>query len=79
MKKRTYWGIVAGTMFGLVTVWGAMVSALSVGGLALLAATVDGIMAGIGIGVLIGVNIALGAVSEEKIVHTLPHEGSKTA
>ena len=66
METRTYAGIMVGTMTGLVIVWGATVSALSEGGLAFLAATVDGIMAGIGIGGLIGLNIALGAVLEEK-------------
>jgi hypothetical protein len=45
METRTYAGIIVGTMTGLVIVWGATVSALSEGGLALLAATVDGIMA----------------------------------
>jgi hypothetical protein len=66
METRTVIGIIVGFDFALVIIWGAMYSALAAGGLVLLAAAVDGIMAGIGIGGLIGLNIALGAAAEEE-------------
>lgn len=80
METRTFIGIIVGFDFALVIVWGAIYSALSEGGLVLLAAAVDGIMAGIGIGGLIGLTIAFGAVSEEeKIVRAVPPEVPKAA
>jgi hypothetical protein len=81
MRPRVYSGIIAGIAFGLVIVWGAMSPALSAGGFVLLACTLDGIMAGIGGGGLIGLTIAMGAVGEEeeKRVHAVPPELRKAA
>jgi hypothetical protein len=82
METRTYAGIIVGVAFGLVVAWGAMFPALSAGGLVLLAATVDGIMAGIGGGGLIGLTVAIGTFSEEEEearVHAVPPELPKAA
>lgn len=64
MKKHILSGVVVGGTLGALVVWGAVNSALSAGGLVALAAAFDGIMAGLGIGWLIGINIAEGAVEE---------------
>jgi hypothetical protein len=47
-----------------VIVWGAAVSALPEGGTVLLAAAIDGLLAGLCIGALIGANFALAAVEK---------------
>jgi hypothetical protein len=64
MKKRTLSGIIIGGAFGALVAWGAMSSALSEGGLVALAGAFEGLMGGLGIGWLIGINIAEGAVEE---------------
>jgi hypothetical protein len=71
MQKHMLSGVIVGGLFGLVTAWIAMAPALPAGGLVALAAVFDGIMAGLGIGWLIGINIAEGAVdeAEEEIAH----------
>jgi membrane associated rhomboid family serine protease len=57
-------GIIAAVLFTLVIVWGAVASALPEGGTVLLAAAVDGLLAGVCIGALIGANFALAAVEK---------------
>jgi membrane associated rhomboid family serine protease len=81
MKKHMLLGVIAGGLFGLVTAWIAMASALPAGGLVALAAAFDGIMAGAGIGWLIGINIAEGAVdeAEEEIAHAPGREHALAA
>jgi membrane associated rhomboid family serine protease len=71
MKKHVLSGIVVGGLFGILAAGVAMSSALPAGGLVALAAVIDGVMAGLGIGWLIGVNIAEGAVdeAEEELAH----------
>ncbi|MBI3300472.1 MAG: hypothetical protein HYZ72_00085 [Deltaproteobacteria bacterium] len=71
MKKHILSGVVIGGLFGVVTAWIAMSDALLAGGLVALAGVFDGIMAGLGIGWLIGVNVAEGTVdeAEEELVH----------
>lgn len=71
MKKHILSGVVVGGLFGALTAWIAMSDALPVGGLVTLAGAFDGIMAGLGIGWLIGINIAEGAVDEvdEELAH----------
>lgn len=64
MNKHVALGLIAGIVFTLVIVWGAAVSALSEGGTVLLAAAVDGLLAGLCIGALIGANFALAAVEK---------------
>jgi membrane associated rhomboid family serine protease len=64
MKKHILSGVIIGGLFGVVAAWIAMSSALPAGGVVALAGAIDGIMAGIGIGWLIGVNVAEGAADE---------------
>ena len=66
MKKHYLFGIVIGGILGAVTAWIAMADALPAGGLVAVAGAFDGVMAGLGVGWLIGVNIAEGAVEEEE-------------
>ena len=74
MKKHILSGILAGGIFGALTAWLAMAEALPEGGLVALAGAFDGIMAGLGVGWLIGVNVAEGAVdeAEEELAHLAP-------
>jgi membrane associated rhomboid family serine protease len=76
MKKHMLSGVIAGGLFGLVTAWIAMAPALPAGGLVALAAAFDGLMAGVGIGWLIGINVAEGAIdeAEEEVAHPHGHE-----
>ena len=71
MKKHLLSGVVVGGLFGALTAWVAMSDALPAGGLVALAGAFDGIMAGLGIGWLIGINIAEGAIdeAEEDLAH----------
>ncbi|MBI3799944.1 MAG: hypothetical protein HY268_23590 [Deltaproteobacteria bacterium] len=71
MKKQILSGVLVGGLFGALTAWGAMSDALPAGGLVTLAGAFDGIMAGLGIGWLIGINIAEGAIDEagEELAH----------
>ena len=71
MKKHIWSGVVVGGLFGALTAWVAMSDALPAGGLVALAGAFDGIMAGLGIGWLIGINIAESAVdeTEEEFAH----------
>jgi hypothetical protein len=62
MKKHIVSGILIGGMFGALTAWLAMAEALPEGGLVALAGAFDGVMAGLGIGWLIGVNVAEGTI-----------------
>ncbi len=64
MKKHIWGGLITGGVFGMVTAWIAMSSAWSAGGVVALAAMVDGVMAGLGIGWLIGATVAEGAYEE---------------
>ncbi len=77
MKKHILSGVVIGGFFGAVTAWLAMSDAVPAGGLVALAGAFDGVMAGLGIGWLIGVNVAEGAVdeAEEELAH-LTHGGN---
>ena len=76
MKKHVLSGVIIGSLFGVVTAWFAMSDAVPAGGLVALAGAFDGLMAGLGIGWLIGVNVAEGAVNEaeEELAH-LSHAG----
>jgi hypothetical protein len=71
MKKHLLSGIIVGGLFGGLTAWVAMSDALPAGGLIALAGAFDGVMAGLGIGWLIGINIAEGALDEagEELTH----------
>ncbi len=71
MKKHILSGIIIGGFFGAITAWSAMSDSLPTGGLVALAGAFDGIMAGLGVGWLIGVNVAEGAVdeAEEELAH----------
>jgi len=71
MKKHILSGVVVGGLFGALTAWVAMSNAWPAGGLVTLAGAFDGIMAGSGIGWLIGINIAEGAIDEagEDLAH----------
>ncbi|MCS6927049.1 MAG: hypothetical protein NZ578_14230 [Candidatus Binatia bacterium] len=64
MKKHLLSGALVGGVFGIVTAWIAMSDAVTAGGVVALAGIVDGIMAGLGIGWLIGINVAEGSVAE---------------
>lgn len=64
MKKHIVSGILIGSIFGALTAWLAMADAVPEGGLVALAGAFDGVMAGLGIGWLIGVNVAEGTVEE---------------
>lgn len=66
MKKHVLSGVVVGGLFGVLAAWVAMSDALPAGGLVALAGAFDGAMAGLGIGWLIGINVAEGAVDEEE-------------
>ena len=71
MKKHYVFGILIGGLLGAITAWIAMADALPTGGLVAMAAAFDGGMAGLGVGWLIGINIAEGAVEdvEEDLSH----------
>ncbi|HWP58629.1 MAG TPA: hypothetical protein VNL14_12130 [Candidatus Acidoferrales bacterium] len=68
MNKHLVAGITVGVAFTVVIVSGAAASALAEGGAVLLAAAVDGLLAGVCIGALIGANFALAGAekAEEK-------------
>lgn len=69
-------GVVVGGLFGVVAAWVAMSDAVPAGGLVALAGVVDGVLAGLGIGWLIGINVAEGAIdeAEEEPAHVAaPH------
>jgi hypothetical protein len=74
MKKHILSGILIGGIFGALTAWLAMSDAVLEGGLVALAGAFDGVMAGLGIGWLIGVNVAEGTVdeAEEGLAHLAP-------
>jgi hypothetical protein len=74
MKKHILSGIVIGGIFGAVVAWFAMVDAVPEGGVLALAGAFDGIMAGLGVGWLIGVNVAEGTIdeAEEELAHLAP-------
>jgi membrane associated rhomboid family serine protease len=71
MKKHIISGVIIGSVFGVVTAWIAMSSALPAGGMVALAAALEGVMGGLGIGWLIGVNIAEGTLdeAEQEVMH----------
>jgi len=71
MKKHLLSGVMVGGLFGAITAWIAMSDALPAGGLVTVAGAFDGIMAGLGIGWLIGINVAEGTVDEveEELAH----------
>lgn len=76
MKKHILSGVVVGGVFGVMAAWVAMSDAVPAGGLVALAGIVDGVMAGLGIGWLIGINVAEGTVdeAEEELAHIAePH------
>lgn len=74
MKKHMWSGVLIGLVFGASTAWIAMSSALPAGGLVALAGVIDGIMAGLGIGWLIGINVAEGAFDEVEEQPTIQQE-----
>jgi hypothetical protein len=67
MRKHIASGVVAGILFGILAAWVAMSSALRAGGLVAVAGILDGVMAGVGIGWLIGINVAEGTVAEAEV------------
>jgi membrane associated rhomboid family serine protease len=74
MNKHFLSGVIIGGLIGVVTAWFAMSDALPEGGVVALAGAFDGMMAGLGIGWLIGVNVAEGAADEvEDELAYLPH------
>jgi hypothetical protein len=77
MKKHVLSGVIIGGFFGVITAWFAISDSLPAGGLVALAGAFDGVMAGSGIGWLIGVNVAEGAVdeAEEELAH-VTHGGN---
>jgi len=74
MKKHIVSGILIGGLFGALTAWLAMAEALPEGGLVALAGAFDGVMAGLGVGWLIGVNVAESAVDAagEEVAYVTP-------
>jgi hypothetical protein len=62
MRKHILSGVVVGGLFGVITAWIAMSPALAAGGLVALAGIVDGVLAGLGMGWLIGINVAEGVI-----------------
>lgn len=64
MKKHLLSGVIAGGLLGSIAAWIAMSDALPAGGLVALAGVVDGVMTGLGIGWLIGINVAEGTLEE---------------
>jgi hypothetical protein len=64
MRKHLVAGAAVGTLVGAFAAWTAMSSALHAGGLVALAGFLDGMMAGLGIGWLIGINVAEGIANE---------------
>ncbi|HEY7317252.1 MAG TPA: hypothetical protein VIE89_06735 [Candidatus Binatia bacterium] len=66
MKRRTWWGIVFGLIYGLVIFWGAAYQALQAGGSVALAASLVGFLGAIGGGGLIGLTVAMGVEEEMK-------------
>ncbi len=64
MKRHLLSGVIVGGLLGSVAAWIAMSDALPAGGLVALAGVVNGVMAGLGIGWLIGINIAEGTLEE---------------
>ncbi len=67
MKKHILSGVIFGIFFGLIIARGAMSSALPAGGLVALAAAIIGMLAGLGGGWLIGINVAEGTFEEEEV------------
>lgn len=76
MNKHLLSGVIIGGLIGAVTAWFAMSDALPEGGVVALAGAFDGMMAGLGIGWLIGINVAEGAADEveDELAH-LSHGG----
>jgi hypothetical protein len=75
MKKHLLAGVIIGGLMGVMTAWFAMSDALPQGGLVALAGAFDGMMAGLGIGWLIGINVMEGAADEEDEMAHLSHGG----
>jgi membrane associated rhomboid family serine protease len=67
MQKHILAGVIVGGCFGVVIAAIAMSSALPAGGVVALAAALDGIMAGLGGGWLIGVTVAEGTFEQEEL------------
>lgn len=67
MKKHLLSGALVGGVFGIAAAWIAMSDAIAAGGVVALAGVVDGIMAGLGIGWLIGINVAEGSLAETEM------------
>ena len=64
MRKHILAGVIVGGLFGVITAWIAMSPAWAAGGVVALAGLADGVMAGLGMGWLIGINVAEGVVYE---------------
>ena len=81
MRKHIVSGVVIGGVFGVITAWIAMAPAVPAGGFVALAGMFDGVMAGLGIGWLIGINVAEGTVdeAEEALAHGVEHRPLATA
>jgi hypothetical protein len=79
MSKFPVAGIITGVVFTVVIVAGAAISALPEGGTVLLAAVVDGLLAGICIGALIGANFALAAIEQAETKQQAGERGSEIA
>lgn len=67
MKKHIVAGVVVGGCFGVVFAAIAMSAALPQGGFVAFAAALDGILAGIGGGWLIGMTVAEGTFEQEEL------------
>lgn len=67
MQKHVFAGVLVGGCFGVVIAAIAMSSALPAGGVAALAAALDGILAGVGGGWLIGITVAEGTFEQEEL------------
>jgi hypothetical protein len=65
MKKHWLAGLIVGGVFGITTAVIAASTAWPEGGLVAFAAAFDGIMGGLGIGWLIGINISAGDLDME--------------
>lgn len=72
MKKPMLFGVGGGGLCGIMAAWVAMSDAVPAGGLVTLAGVVDGVLAGLGIGWLVGINVAEGTLGEADGLTTSP-------
>lgn len=77
MKKHWLAGLIVGGVFGITTAVIAASTAWPEGGLVAFAAAFDGIMGGLGIGWLIGINISAGDLEPDDDAYVLLAEQHK--